>query len=461
MNREVRICVDSFPYEKEIHKICDYSGEQIYSKLALPLFTEEGGRIVGLACASYVISPDKKLYKFALRSELYWSDGKKVTAEEYKNSFILICSDKSNRFKSLLSDIYGYKELSEGNPSVFGVFTEGDDILYIKLRNVNLFFINIMCAYVLSPYRSDRKNIHCGPYEINYIDEKIFSLKENNYYSLDSQSQCESVKKIIYTNIGALNKINNPYISFLRKKTDVTCDTAIYYNRYKSYLLHKEFQYRKINVFMLLSPGSMFNDIPYQIISLLPKIIDRNRICDELDGVPKPIYSYQDIFFDGNVYERESNEVHEGPTTEFDLHVSLEKYYPNEIVFSSLKRQFKQYNINLIKKIDKYGVWDSESHIRLELRKPVISSPIVLYKADIFRGYMNDNDFKLALLLYSKVISSDSLDEHMKCYKYMDSMLISRGISIPLIELPGLFFCKNILNVSSIYQVGKYIKVLK
>jgi len=277
MNKKVRICVDSFPYEKEIHKICDYSGEQIYSKLALPLFTEEAGRPVGLACASYVISPDKKLYKFTLRNDLYWSDGKKVTAEEYKNSFMLVCSDKSNRFKSLLSDIYGYKELSEGNPSSFGVYNEGSNTLYIRLRNVNLFFVNILCAYVLSPHRYDKKNIHCGPYEINSINEKLISLKENNYYLLDGKCQRKRINKIIYKNVGALSKINNPYISFFRKKTDVTCDTAIYYNEYNSYYIHEEFQFRKINVFMLLSPGSMFNDIPHHIIHLLSKIV--NGIC--------------------------------------------------------------------------------------------------------------------------------------------------------------------------------------
>lgn len=37
---EVVIAVDALPYYSHIIDICDYSGEQIFSKMALPLFKE-------------------------------------------------------------------------------------------------------------------------------------------------------------------------------------------------------------------------------------------------------------------------------------------------------------------------------------------------------------------------------------------------------------------------------------
>lgn len=457
MHSELKVWVDSFPYEKEIHRISDYSGEQIYSKMALPLFFDDNGEPRYLACESYDVSSDGRLYTFNLRKNIFWSDGIPVLAKEYEAAFRAICLDKGNRFRTLLSDIKGFKELTFEDGREFGVSTDGKYKLHVQLRNENCFFIHFLCAFILSPLREDRKDIHCGPYEIDAVNETEFLIKLNKYYFLDTKFSSLAFEKILFINCGPLNRSTDPFEGLSKNKLDVSCDTAIYYDQIGAYADHENLKRRKINVLMLLSPGKMFNDIPENIKSVLNTIIDRNKICKDLHDIPKPISSYREVFID-NIKKSILNVSEPNYSYNYELIVSLEQFYPNEIVFDNIQLQLNRFGIKLKKEIDSYGQWNSVSHLRLELRKPIVPIPVVLYKADIFRGYLDSKKFRLALLLYSKIMSYGCAFSKEKCYEYLDRILSERSISIPLIEIPGFIFCKKDIHLDSLYQVGKYAR---
>ncbi|MGY4565393.1 hypothetical protein [Erwinia sp. TECH1] len=77
----LNIAVDVFPYKEDIWSICDYSGEQIYSKLALPLFSLEKGEVELLGAESFQQTADS--LRITIRKDLFWSNGDNVKAADY------------------------------------------------------------------------------------------------------------------------------------------------------------------------------------------------------------------------------------------------------------------------------------------------------------------------------------------------------------------------------------------
>ena len=78
--------LDAFPINKSILENNDYNGQMLFSSISDPLFRFNGNTIVPYACKQYYVSKDGKKHSFILRDDLFFSDGKKVTATDYLNS---------------------------------------------------------------------------------------------------------------------------------------------------------------------------------------------------------------------------------------------------------------------------------------------------------------------------------------------------------------------------------------
>lgn len=59
--KSIAIAVDALPYQNSVQTVCDYGGQQIFGKCALPLYTYRNGRLVGLAAEHSQFSKDKKI----------------------------------------------------------------------------------------------------------------------------------------------------------------------------------------------------------------------------------------------------------------------------------------------------------------------------------------------------------------------------------------------------------------
>ena len=78
--------LDAFPVNNNILENNDYNGQMIFAALSDPLFKFDGTSIIANACKEYITSKNGKEHTFVLRDNLYFSDGKKVTAQDYQKS---------------------------------------------------------------------------------------------------------------------------------------------------------------------------------------------------------------------------------------------------------------------------------------------------------------------------------------------------------------------------------------
>jgi oligopeptide transport system substrate-binding protein len=97
--------------------------------------TADGGLAPG-AAISWTVSPDGKLYRFSLREDALWSNGRRVTAGHFVNGFrhaLQAASRSPNAF--LLEPILNSRKVLRGelSPESLGVRSEGAGTLVIEL----------------------------------------------------------------------------------------------------------------------------------------------------------------------------------------------------------------------------------------------------------------------------------------------------------------------------------------
>ena len=138
--------------------IASYVLNQVY----LPLFIlAQGGEIRKAACKDYTVDDSKLVYTFTLVDNNYWSDGKKVTAEDYvygvKHALSLGSADAS--YLTFITDFvegalqYDGGKIADMND--LGVKALDDNTLEITLKTTCEYFPSLLCAGVYYPLRSD------------------------------------------------------------------------------------------------------------------------------------------------------------------------------------------------------------------------------------------------------------------------------------------------------------------
>jgi oligopeptide transport system substrate-binding protein len=148
---------------------------------------------------SYTVSSDLKVYTFTLRDDIYWSDGKPVTAADFEYSWKRLVDPAT-------AADYGYFldgivlnaaaiQAGEKDKSTLGVKALDDKTLQITLEAPCAYFIE-MCAFAaLMPLRQDVVEgnanwtepgslISNGPYKLTewVHDSKIVMEKNEKYY---------------------------------------------------------------------------------------------------------------------------------------------------------------------------------------------------------------------------------------------------------------------------------------
>lgn len=445
----ISIAVDALPYNKTLTSVCDYSGEQIFTKIALPLFSEKNSKLSHNACIHYESSNNGKKWHFRLRNDLYWQTGELVIADDYCRAIKSICRDKSNRFRTLFLDIVGAKAYSEAESENIGIYSSGIFELTIELKYKNNFILWFFTLINTSPLHRENPLLAAGPYFVHFVDETHYHLKINPYYKLDSISKAHP--SIIYKKI-----VNDSYAdSFHRKEIDVTCDTGLDLNHYINQKEHPYFQQNDIHLIMLLSPGKCFLELPDNVKTILIHTINKKLISEKFCGTLKSINSYLDIY----KLEAESieNKSIASLKNSFQLTISYEDFYPNRIIIDLITKQLIPFNIEIKAIEDKYGEWISDTHLRFEIRKSLRSTPFLLLKADISRGYLPESVFKEAMLLYSALLQSDFPEDKHYLFKRLDLIIRMNCIALPLFIFPTGFFCRENIVSSTLTSVGSFI----
>ncbi|MCI5072044.1 ABC transporter substrate-binding protein [bacterium] len=117
----------------------------------------ETGKIVPLAAESYSQSFDEKSITFKLRSDLKWSNGQDITADDYVNTlnYILNKNNKSPHITKLIH-IKGAQKLIEGeilSPNELGVQSLGKRIIKIQFEHYDLRTIMLFARPWTGPLR--------------------------------------------------------------------------------------------------------------------------------------------------------------------------------------------------------------------------------------------------------------------------------------------------------------------
>ena len=152
--------------------------------------------------SSYDVSDDKLTYTFYLRDDIYWSDGKPVTANDFVFSWRRLVDPKTAAsYGNLLNGVVvnaSAIQNSEKDVSALGVSAINDKTLQVKLETPCSYFLEI-CAYsCLCPLREDvvtnssdwtspEKIVVNGNYKPSEWkhDLSLSMIKNENYYDVD------------------------------------------------------------------------------------------------------------------------------------------------------------------------------------------------------------------------------------------------------------------------------------
>jgi len=133
---------------------------QIFTALyeGLVIFNPATLRPVPGAAESWEFSEENTRITFTLREGISWSNGDRLTAQDFKDSWLVILSPETEAgYASLLDDITGAREYRTGQGSAedVGISVLNERTLSIKLKQPSPQFLSILCHYSFTPVYKD------------------------------------------------------------------------------------------------------------------------------------------------------------------------------------------------------------------------------------------------------------------------------------------------------------------
>lgn len=182
--------------------------------------------------ASWVKSPDGKTYTFKLRTDVKWSDGVPLKAQDFLYSWKRLLSPvTAASYAYILFDIEGAEEFYQGKIKDFskvGISTPDESTIIVHLVKPVAHFIHIPTFWVTFPMRQDvvekygtswskpGRMVTLGPYELTSydLDSKI-TLTANPYYYGERGNIREAVGLIVKEDSTALTLYETGRLDFL------------------------------------------------------------------------------------------------------------------------------------------------------------------------------------------------------------------------------------------------------
>jgi peptide/nickel transport system substrate-binding protein len=159
----------------------------IFLKLSnLTLMTmNRHGELVGLAADSYVVSEDFKVWTFTMRDDLYWSDGKRMTAKDA--AFSLVYTGKNDPNAGWLARTMISAEAPDDRTLVL-TFNQPYNNLNLEFTSYNIYPEHVW-ATVENPmaYGAPEAGIGAGPFVLERVDldNALVTLVRNQYWRGD------------------------------------------------------------------------------------------------------------------------------------------------------------------------------------------------------------------------------------------------------------------------------------
>ena len=454
----MKIALDVLPYREFafensactlVNRVSDYSGILIHAKTALPLFYIKNSALSLLAADSYIISNHKIV--IYIKKNLYWSNGERIVAQDYVRAVKFICRDYKNIHKTLFTELVNYEEFSRGSSNEIGVYSIRDNQIVFEMKYNNPFFGFYLTNIAVSPIHHSDVTLCPGPYQIDFISKDKYCLSRNIYF--DYKLPFNAINYIEYI----LAENGTDIELFNNNKIDVTSDTSLKFNQFANMKCRDDFfqDNDKYQLIMLVSAGSLFEDISPGIKKIILSAINQDEICATLDNCPKAINSF--MYKYGVCYKLRSPENLSSLENNVYISISYEDYYPNKLIVELIAKQLKKYKIILVPHVDEYMSRKSKTHLRLEIRTSMMETPFLFYKSDLFRGLLKGRQFELARAAYSYIIQNEITPKTKEALLVLDRIVISELLAVPLLVLPKAKFVKHNIVIDSIFSVGEPI----
>lgn len=177
----------------------DSKSEELFMALFEGLVNSDSdGNIIPAIAESWTLNKDETCYTFKIRENASYSDGRKITADDFVKFFTDILSYKyKSKNTEQLYCIIGAEEYSkkQNNLSKLEIKALDIDTLQIKLREPSNYFLNILAQpeFTLRDINVNTENWkenfrsikYTGPYVINNIleNDEVVLEKNNNYWN--------------------------------------------------------------------------------------------------------------------------------------------------------------------------------------------------------------------------------------------------------------------------------------
>lgn len=187
--RIIKVIVPVHDFDLNPHTAC-YSNEmQVLNGLYEGLFEYNPATLEPqyALCQSYKVSRDKKRWTFTLVKDATFSDGTKINAQVFKESWLALLANKRASFSSMLDCIQGAGDFRTGKGDIKDVRIEARDdyTLTVYLTQPTEHLPKILCHYAFSAVNFEN-NVYSGAYVLkSFTDDTIELAKNQNYRKAD------------------------------------------------------------------------------------------------------------------------------------------------------------------------------------------------------------------------------------------------------------------------------------
>lgn len=149
----------------------------------------------------YKISRDKKRWTFILRDDAKFCDGKTITSNDVKNSWINLLKNKNAPYSSLFDIIEGAKEFRTGKSTSqeVSIYTPDEKTLSVHLVSPASYLPRLLCMPAFSVV-SETPGIFSGPFYISMFTPTELELLKNPHYYDSENIKLQSASFLLTEN---------------------------------------------------------------------------------------------------------------------------------------------------------------------------------------------------------------------------------------------------------------------
>lgn len=287
------------PTSLDITKYAGASDLKVIWNIYEPLVRISKGKIVPAGAKSWSVSEDGFTFSFEL-VENYWSDGKKVTAQDYVD-MLKRMANPDNLF-AYASDYYAIKNFEKINSGELAVDEIGAKAISDKELEIMLEYpdSNFLASVELYPEREDVVSkygsnygysadnmVCCGPFVLSEWNHNsnIKLIRNDKYWDNENISLDEVNLKIIPEDTTQYMEFKAGNIDYL----SVSDENYVNEFRTNSNMKEENAQSAKTYMFLFNTKDSLMQNI--KIRQAFSLSINREEICSSLDnGLTTPAY---------------------------------------------------------------------------------------------------------------------------------------------------------------------------